>query len=322
MQVYKNNGLASSIIHELGLQANKSEAVDFYHDRLILSAASAWMHWLAHSQRGPISIARLIQDTEEHVSSLIAAMAKADQLDAGIIVRYIYGLLLKNGDFYHTNLFVRPAAFRRIPVLHATLIRGMEPDLDVTFSGIAPFIKDDSDPVDLHLCFDLPEITPFEILNYVWRNAQPVNDAILCEFLQPDVQEGKQYYSSTRPAMAGPLLARSNIGAQQYEYFLTEEATVKRIPNEWINVGYHEYCRLALMNQHGKRSTPAIDFGETVRFQPAYLLPRRELSFFRYVSWPTDLSDCESPWSFHVSSALWPTVKQRLKYLGCEVNEL
>lgn len=322
MRVYKNNNLASSIVQELGVHANKSEAIDFFHDRLILSATSAWMHWIVHSQRGPISVTRLTQEAESHVNTLITAMGKAGRLDASILVQYTYDLLLKNGDLYHTKLYVRPAVYKQIPVLHAALIRGMEPDLDVIFSGLSPFIRCEKEPMDLHLCFDLPEISPVEILNYVWRHAPYAGGVNPREYLQLDVQEGKPYYSLKRPSIQGLLLARSDIGFHQHEYFLIDGATVKRLPNEWINIGYHEYCRLALMNQNGSRVTQAVDFGETVRFQPAYLLPRRELAFVRYLSWPSDFADLDSPWSFHVATTLWPTIKQRLEYLGCKVKEL
>jgi len=323
MQNFKSDSLISSVMEDLGIHPNKSESESYFLDRLLLSAASAWMHWIVHSNQGWLSITKLNQEMMDHLSCLYSAVGNAGHPNLESIIEYVRTVLLQNGDLYHSDLYVRPALCRRIPVQNVTIIRGMEPDADVRFSGLAPYTCFADTPVALHTVFDLPEDSPSTILDFAWENAPSVDldGSHLPEYLQADMRKGKQYYGPIRPVTDGLVLGRRDSGFHQYDYYLLKGTVVKRIPSDWKTAGLHEYCRLALMNRHSNQPTLSVNFGETVCVQPAYLLPTRELSFLRYISWPSKLSDLRSPWSFHTSAELWPTIRARFEFLGLKVKE-
>lgn len=293
-----------------------------FSHRLIFSAASAWMMTAVHAWGGPVSVDRVKAVARSKVKAMAEVSGNMSNIDIPVLVDYIYEQLLANGAFYHMPYTLRPVPHRLIYAGNIAIVRGLLPEEDIQFSGIAPFIvMTDVRENSVAEAFCLPEVTPEFMLQQVWKCLAPCGMPAASEYLNVNRRAGSSYYTNKRQTNADITLARESQGINQYVYYLIKGDEAKRLNDDLTNVHVQDYCRLAIMNAHKQQLITATIGKQLVRIQIEYLLPAPELRFLRYISWPETLLEYDLPWCFSVRPQLWPTLKERFEFLKYAVEE-
>lgn len=296
-----------------------------FSHRLILSSAAAWMMTTVYAWGEPVSVDRVKAVARSKAKAMAEISGNMSNIDIPALVDYIYEQLLANGAFYHMPYNLKPVPHRLINAGIIALIRGMLPEEDVHFSGIAPFnMTKDVGENNVVEAFDLPEATPELMLQQVWKYLAPCGIPASSEFLNVNRRAGSPYYVNKRQTSDDITLARESQGINQYVYYLIKGDEAKRLNDDLTDVHVQDYCRLAIMNAHQRQPITATIGKQLVRIQIGYLLPAPELRFLRYISWPETLLEYDHPWCFFIRPQLWPMLKERfefLKYIVEEKNE-
>ena len=298
------------------------ESKAHFSHRLILSSASAWMMTVVHAWGEPVSIDHVKAVTRSKVDAMADISGSLNNIDIPALVDYIYEQLLDNGVFYHTPYNLRPVPRRLIYAGNIALVRGMLPEEDVQFSGMAPFIMiTDACENNAVEAFGLPETEPELMLQQTWKRLTSCSIPAVAEYLNANRRAGNSYYSNRRQNSDDFTLARESQGINQYVYYLIKGNEAKRLNDDLADAHVQDYCRLAIMNAQKRQSITATIGKQLVRVEIGYLLPAPELRFLRYISWPEALPEYDQPWRFALRPQLWPMLKERLEFLKYAVEE-
>ena len=143
---------------DLKIPRGRDESEEFYAWRVMLAATSDWLQTAVYADDGRPSVERVKKTALRKLSQYRDVCGHVDALEETDAVEYIYEALLQNGAFLHTSMRVWPAPHRLIGWGSASIVRGMLPEENVCFSGLAPFVETASqdDPSASWEAFALP----------------------------------------------------------------------------------------------------------------------------------------------------------------------
>lgn len=317
MKFFEQIGAVLSIV-----RAPKEAAEDYYR-RVAYSAIADWMQTTIFVGNDATSIVQL-------KSSAVAKVGMFQELSPGILtydanelVEHLYTIMLENGVFLHRNYNVRPAPHRLIGNDSYAIVRGMCPEENVSFSGVAPYIKQRTTPCDIYAAFGLPEITPEAITEQLWKRATPVSaNTYISEYLNTERKDKQPYFCSAPPRKWGMLYGRTRRNEFQYDYFLACSGEIRCLSEDHINVFWHEYGRLHLMTtKQGPTVSATFDGAGLVHVRFSFRLPQPDLRFLQYLAWPYKDTMLDDVWNFSLQRDLWPIVKERVEFLRYKVVE-
>lgn len=203
-------------------------------------------------------------------------------------------------------------------------MRGMLPEEDVSFTGLAPYVSQPAQLTDWQVAFDLTVVPPNDMIDFLWKRSEPVpNTVYIGEYLNTERKTGQGYYRMKPMANAKTQLGRTLRSDHQYDYYLLRDGEKRRISEDYIMTSFHDYVRLAIMNRaQRQRAIATRGQSDLVHLNLTYLLPRPELRFLRLIAWPEDDgTTLEEAWRFCLMRAVWPIMKERLEFLNYEVIE-
>ena len=313
----------TAIGREMGITPVVSEPKDHFVERVILSAGAKWMLTAVHNGGGKTSIESIKAITSDKIGSYLEIVDDMLSLDVVQTVNSIYDILLANGMFYHEQFYVRPVRNRTIDIGSVSLIRGLLPEENVRFSGLVPYVFGGGDE-SLADAFMLWQRDGEETIKSAWNHCAILDRPIeISEYLRAVHFEKERYYDIKRIDQAEFTMGRirKNDGSGVDHYMIHGEE-VRRFTDDYVNASVHEYVRLAIVNGQKKQGALAAVGKHLVKLQLGYLLPKPDLRFLKFVSWPESLNTLEKP-GFRVSLSprVWPLVRDRLNFLGFAVEE-
>lgn len=308
---------------DMGMPPANNETKDHYVERVILSAGAKWMLTAVHNGEGKTSIESIKSVTREKIESYLEIVDYLLPPDVMQVVNYLYDTLLANGMFYHEQFYVRPVQNRTIGIGTVSFIRGLLPDENVRLSGMAPFIPGGGE-ASLANEFMLWQRDGEETIRSAWNRCAPFDlPAGAGEYLRAVHLEKERYYDIKRHDQAKYTMGRirKNDGSGVDHYMIQGEET-RRFPDDYVKASIHEYVRLAIVNGQRKQRVVAGVGKHLVNLQLGYLLPKPDMRFLKFVSWPESLDQIDKP-AFWVclSPQVWPVVRDRLNFLGFAVEE-
>ena len=308
---------------QMGIWKDRSENDLSFCCRVMLSALSKWMLTAIGGAEQPISIVTIQQVVEEKLAGYLKLLPTDSPIRLDAIGETIYRLLLENGAFYHLQYNVRPAAHKLIGCGDAALIRGLIPEENAYFSGLAPFVPESLTDGNLTDEFMLWPLDGAKTIELVWRRSAPVDNSIyLEEYLDLERTDGRYYVARRNPNWSFTLARNRNPGDfSNYEYYIIIGEEIRHIPSDYVDISTHEYVRLAMMNKVKRQTVTASIREHIVTVEFGYLLPAPDLRLMRFISWPVNIEDMKNAFGFMLHPAVWPGVKDRLISLGYEVHE-
>lgn len=307
----------------LRLRQGSRESFSAFYGRIIYSAISDWLQTTIFTGERETSVVQVKRVGLEKTHMMQELFPEIVPLDAQVLLDYFYSTLLDNGVFLHRNFYVRPAPHRFIGNTCFSIVRGMQPEEIVSFSGLAPYVKQKAIFTNIAMAFGLPDIPLEKITEVVWKHSIPTtNDLHIDEYLNTNHSVGQPYYRS-RPTMDDKMtmgrIRRENV---LYDYYLVSNTKIRRISEQYINASYHEYARLYLMTQTKPQIvTATIDGKNLVYLDFSFHLPKPDLRFLRYIAWPSQENPLDNVWNFCMAYELWPIMKERLEFLKYKVVE-
>lgn len=307
----------------LAIEKAPKEADEDYYRRVAYSAIADWMQTTVFVGNGATSIVQLKNIAVAKVRMLQMLLPGMLPYDAEELVEHLYTVMLDNGVFLHRNYYVRPAPHRLIGNDSYAIVRGMCPEEHVSFSGLAPYIKQRTAPCDIYANFGLPGIPPEIIIEQLWKRASPVSaDVHISEYLNINRKDRQPYYRSVPPEKLGMIYGRTRRNDFQYDYFLAYGDEIRRLSEDHITVSWHEYGCLHLMTTRQEQTVLAIfDGNSLVHIRFSFHLPKPDLRFLQYLSWPYKDTGFDDAWNFSLHKDLWPIVKDRIEFLRYKVVE-
>lgn len=270
----------------------------------------------------------------EHVKSVVADKLRLFQraLEMGTVLNsetkkivdiseYVYQVLLQNGAFYHRAYHVQPCERTLISLGKCSIIRGVLPGENCQYSGLAPILKTPDNGFRFTEQYDLPTCFGKDLVNFVWTRSVPVTSgAVISEYLKYDnLRQG--YYTSKRKDAYPTTMGRTSHPNVGYEHYIIRRNEARRIPDRLVDEGWHEYCRLAIVNEMTQQSVSVTNDGGILQLKFGYKLPPNDLRFLRYIAWPITLRSMDGAFEFYVHHNVWPALKQRLTELNYKVEE-
>lgn len=308
---------------DMHIPKGRNETSEHYAQRVTLSAVSNWMLTAVFFDDGQTSVER-VRETAQRKLRLYHTLGNGLEEEAiQESVNYIYDHLLKNGAFMHIQYYLKPARRRLIGRGNVAVVRGMMPEDDVCFSGLAPFVIHHDASMDDNIAeaFALPDYAGEAVIQMVWERATPVDNGYTQEEYLRTSRTSGYYYGSRREDSHLATLARSMNGSGGYDYYILNGDVTRRLPDDFIQARVHEYCALALVNRRKKQVVKATKENDLVHLEFGYRPPSPDLRFIRYISWPENTMNLDDAWHFSISSALWPMLKDRLSNLDFELEE-
>lgn len=307
----------------LGIVKGQKESTSDYYRRVAYSAIADWMQtsvFVGGDATSIVQVKRIALDKARIMEELSPGLlvCEIDEL-----IEHIFNILLQNGVFLHRNFYVRPAPHRLIGNDSFAIVRGMCPEEHVCFSGLAPFLKQRNAPCNVYSAFGLPEIEIENITRQLWDRASRVDmDTHIGEYLNTSRSTRQPYYCSSPPDRTGMLLGRSRRNDSCYDYYLIFVNEIRRVSEDHVDVALHEYARLDLMEKKQvQTATATFDGPALVHVSFSYRLPKPDLRFLQFVSWPYKRAGLNDVWNFSLHGNLWPIVKARLEFLKYKVVE-
>lgn len=300
-----------------------TEAQEDYYRRIAYSAIADWMHTAVFVGGDATSLVQLKGIAAAKVRMLKELSPKILTYNADELIDYIYTIMLDNGVFLHRNYYVRPAPHRLIGNDSYAIVRGMLPEEHVSFSGLAPYVKQRTAPCDIYAAFGLPEIPPEKITEQLWKRAIPVSaNTRISEYLNTARKDKQPYYCSAPAERAGMLYGRTRRNDLQYDYYLVLGDEIRRLSEDHMSVSWHDYGRLYLMSAAQSLAVSSVfDGAGLVHVSFSFHLPQPDLRFLQYLAWPYKGAELNDVWSFSLHGDLWPIVKERLEFLRYKVVE-
>lgn len=309
----------------LGVSRGAAESEEAYCRRVAMSALSDWMLTAAFMGMRETSVYAVRQLAREKCALFRELMRDGAFYDVEALVDYVYGVLRDNGFFLHRSGYVRPAPRRLIGGEAFSLVRGMLPEEDVRFTGLAPWIAQAAQVTDWQAAFDLTELSPEAATDLLWKRGSPApDDARIDEYLDAKPSRGKRYYRADPARDADMQLGRTRRSEWNHDYYLLRGREKRRIPENYTDVWLHDYVRLDLVNRARRQRVCArFDGAGLVYLNITYLLPRPELRFLRLIAWPDNETspELDEAWRFCLAREAWPMLRERLEFLHYEVIE-
>lgn len=307
----------------LAIAKAPKEASEDYYRRAAYSAIADWMQtaiFIGHDATSIVQLKSIAAAKVRMIQELSPGMLT---YGAEELVEHLYTVMLDNGVFLHRNYSVRPAPHRLIGNNAYAIVRGMRPEEHVSFSGLAPYIKQQTAPCDIYAAFGLPGMTPEAITEQLWKRASPVSANVrIDEYLNTNRKDKQPYYCSAPPEKSGMLYGRTRKNDFQYDYFIVSGDEIRRLSEDYVTVSWHEYGRLHLMIAKQEQMASAIfDGNSLVYVHFSFHLPKPELRFLQYISWPYKDAKLDDVWNFSLHRDLWPIVKDRIEFLKYKVVE-
>lgn len=307
----------------IGIAPFPGESESSYAKRIVLSALSAWVHTAVYNSDCYVSVERI----KSIIKSKYEAFISIDPVSfegmplASDLADYVHSILLSNGAFYHTPLYVHPASHRYIGDQQYSVIRGMHPDEIADYSGLAPIGLISSD-CDINTGFHLQECLDQELIDTLWKSSASVSQIpTFIEYLNLNRKRYENYYSTKRSDTSAFTLARSLRETGGHEYYIVHNSEFHRLTDTATSASLHQYAALALMNsvQAQTVNVKRTHAGCHVGF--GYLLPHPELNLVRYLSWPAYMPDYKDNYHFDMQLSGWQLLKPRILKLGYKVVE-
>lgn len=305
----------------LGIVKAPSESRIEYERRIAYSAIADWMQTSVYVGGETTSIVRVKNIAKDKARMFEELTPNIFIHPVDTLIDHIYDIILSNGVFLHSHYAVRPAPHRLIGNDSFAIVRGMYPEEPVCYSGLAPYTKQSFSPCNIYAAFGLPETSAESITEQLWKRGNPVsNDIQVNEFLNTRRVGTQPYFCPSSPDASGMLFGRSRRDTFAYDYYLICDNEVRRISEDHIHVGLHEYARLYLMIQkQPQTATVTFDGTDLVHLTFSFHLPQPDLRFLQYLSWPYRDAGPEDLWRFSLHSNLWPIVEERLQFLAYKV---
>lgn len=319
LQKIGNDMGISKALWEIGFQ---------YETRILLSFASLWMLTALHNRNDEeskndwVSVVSVRRSTKQRFDTLLSLYPEYKNIDTQEVIDYIWDTHLKNGNMYHKENYVIPTGHCLIGDDGASIIRGMTLEEPVSMSGLSPYVRQRAENDDIADAFDLVTVPPSEIPSILWRRSI-LQQAIIesnMEYLNIHRSARESYYTPKKPSIESMILARAQRDDNSYDYYLMQNHEMCRINDNAIQMKWHHYAQLAIMNQKTPQKILYTTSSALIRIEPQYRLPEPEARFLRLVSWPDDFSGLKSQWHFNLSPALWPIVQRRLTFLGYKLE--
>lgn len=309
----------------LGVPRGAAESEGVYCRRVAMSALSDWMLTAAFMGERESSVYAVKRLAREKCALFRELMRDAAFYDVQALVDYVYGVLLDNGFFLHRSGYVRPAPRRLIGGEAFALVRGMLPEEDVRFTGLAPWVAQAAQVTDWQTAFDLTELPPEAATDLLWKRGIPApDDARIDEYLNVERSKGQSYYRAKPLRNVALQLGRTRRSEWNHDYYLLRGREKRRIPENYIEARLHDYVRLDLANRARRQRVYArFDGAGLVYLNFTYLLPRPELRFLRLIAWPDNESspELDEAWRFCLAREVWLMLRERLEFLHYEVIE-
>lgn len=308
---------------DMGILPGKKETEDHFMERVILSAGAKWMLTAVHNETGKVSIERIKKTAQEKIESFLKIAHFEEPPDVQMIINSMYDMLLENGMFYHEQFYVRPVRHREIQIGDATFIRGLLPEEQACFSGMAPFWPGGGNG-SLADEFMLWPKDGEETVRTAWIRSSPqAGDTEIEEYLVADHQKYQRYYDVRRRDQAEITLGRTRRSdTHGYEYYMIRDGEIRRLTDDYVNATVHAYVTLAIVNGQRKQEAHAKISRELAEVEIGYPLPKPDARFLRFVSWPETLQNLpESRFKVSLHPQMWPVIRDRLSFLGFEVEE-
>lgn len=307
----------------MGIMQSPYETRDHYSHRLMFSAASAWMQTCIYTPSkdevvSEVSVKTIVRKKMHEMQEIARTENK---FDPAALTDYVYEVLLDNGAFYKTPYRMRPAPHRLIGCEHAALVRGMYPDEDVQWSGMAPFVKNNVDDSEVYEAFSLPGENPDILLQQTWRRLPSEEDVRIEEYLNINRKISEPYYIRNGSSFPSLTMGRNRRDPDHYDYYLVRGSEIRRLTDDMQVSRMHEYCRLAIMTKHQAQYVKTVVNSSLVNVEIGYWLPQPELRFLRYIAWPDPIIDLKQGWNYTIHPELWPTFKKRMQFLNYSVEE-
>ena len=312
-----------AIGQDMGILPGKGETEDHYVERVILSAGARWMLTAVHNETEKVSIESVKKITQEKIDNYLEIAHYESAPDVQVIINCLYDTLLANGMFYHEQYNVRPVRNREIKTGTVSFIRGLLPEENTHFSGMAPYLPGGGDDV-LADEFMLWQSNGEETLKMAWLRSSPQSsDTEIGEYLRADHQMYQKFYDTRRHDQAEITLGRTRKSdAHGFEYYMIKGDEIRRLTDDYINASVHAYVTLAIVNEQRKQSAHAKITKELVELELGYLLPEPDARFLRFVSWPETLQKLSnSRFKVSLHPRVWPIIQDRLNFLGFAVEE-
>ena len=319
----KNSRFFFEIGKDLGILPSKQETEDHYLERVILSAGAKWMLTAVYNETEKVSIENVKKTAREKIESYLKIIDHPSIHDVQTIANYLYDVLLANGMFYHEQYYARPVRNREIGIDGVSFIRGLLPEENARFSGMSPYIPGGGKK-ELAKEFMLWKSNGEETIRNAWLRSSPQDEhTVIGEYLRTN-REGKQlYYDTHRHDHAEITMGRTRKSdISGFEHYIINGNEIRRFTDDYVGASVHEYVRLAIVNSQMKQKVLAKIDKDLVNIHIGYLLPKPDMRFLRFVSWPDQLQDLrESQFQVSLHPRIWPVVKERLIFLGFAVEE-
>ena len=312
-----------TIGQDMNILPGKGETEDHYVERVILSASARWMLTAIHNGEDKVSVESVKRMAQEKIESYLEIVDHPSSIDVQTVVNCLYDTLLTNGMFYHEQYNVRPVRKREIGIGDVSFIRGLRPEENVHFSGMAPYILGGGN-ADFADEFMLWKRNREETIQSAWKHSSPQDGQIVIgEYLRADHQMYQKYYDTRRHDQAEFTLGRTRKSdVHGFEYYLIRGNEIRRLTDDYVYASVHAYVTLAIVNGQRKQSVLAKVGRNLVDLEIGYLLPEPDARFLRFVSWPDNLQSISSSrFMISMHPRIWPVVRDRLNFLGFAVEE-
>ena len=303
---------------DMGIHKSPWEKRFQYEQRVLLSYASIWMLTSLHDADGMVSVKHVSEATERRLGAILDFFPEYQNISIANTVEHIWNTHIANGNVYHKAYRAMPPRLKLIGNSQVSIVRGMKLEMPVSMSGLTPFIQLEAEYQEVWDEFQLPEQTPQQILNSLWKRGQhyPFAPMKNCEYLNLYRKDRETYYSPQRPTGNEMTIMRANREDGGRDYALVYDGEMCRLTDDAQRLRFHEYARVALMNQHEPQKVLCRISDKLVRIDFKYRLPETELRFLRLIAWPESIDLLNEKWTFNMHPALWAMYKERLNFLG------
>ena len=294
-----------------------------YAERVILSAVSKWMLIAVHGGYPKASVKSVRSKVYDKLENFLKIIGHPECPDLQTVIDSIYDTLAANGMFNHEPDYVRPAVHKDIGFGDISVIRGLLPEEKAGFSGMAPYTLDKGDS-NIADEFMLWSLNGEETIRNAWQHSSIQNGQVkIEEYMRLTSVKYQQYYSQLKDENTEYILGRTRkTETYGYSYYLIRNGEIRRMTDDFVNASVHQYVRLAIMNKRKKQRAAARIDRNLVRLEIEYYLPSPDARFLRLVSWPEDLQKIgETSFFAQLHPVVWPSVKERLVFLGYAVEE-
>ena len=308
----------------LGIWPAEAEPQEAYIHRVILSAVSKWLLTAVLNSEGKTSVTGVLRSTREKMSAFLEIASLSPVTDSEAIVQHVYNTLLLNGMFYHQRDWLLPMDRQLIGQGNVAIVRGMHPDDDAFFSGLAPCASIQTDN-DVTEAFDLWNMPGMETIDLVWKRSAKTESGIrIEEWLNLSRRNAEPYYLGNRRDQNTVTLGRKRKSQipNDYDYYIVRGMEIRRITEDYVENAMHDNLRVAIMNSFRPQKVRIKNKMDKVDVAIEYLPSRHDVRFIKLLSWPADLYSPDNPFMISVHPDVFPLLERRFRNLGYQLEEI